>query len=59
LAIGAVAAEVSLLRTTLVGFAARRVGWVVEPTGAVVHKVTTPDFAAAPTVRGRGHRQHP
>ena len=43
LAIGGVAAVVTFLLTPIVGWFARRVGWVVEPDARRVHKVTTPD----------------
>ena len=43
LAIGGVAALMTFLLTPIVGWFARRVGWVVEPDARRVHKVTTPD----------------
>ncbi|MCU1502018.1 MAG: wecA [Ilumatobacteraceae bacterium] len=43
LAIGGVAAVATFLLTPLVGYLARRLGWVVEPDARRVHKVTTPD----------------
>ena len=43
LAIGGLAAVTTFLLTPVVGWFARRVGWVVEPDSRRVHKVTTPD----------------
>ena len=43
LALGLVAAVATFVLTPIVGFAARRFGWVVEPDARRVHKVTTPD----------------
>ncbi len=43
LLIGAVAAVATFAATPLVGLAARRMGWMVEPDDRRVHKVATPD----------------
>jgi len=43
LAIGGVAALATAICTPIVGFLARRLGWVVEPDDRRVHRVTTPD----------------
>ena len=44
LLVGAIAAVVTFATTPLVGFVARRLGWVVEPEEERhVHKVATPD----------------
>jgi len=43
LGIGGVAAAATFVFTPIVGFFARRLGWVVEPDARRVHKVTTPD----------------
>ncbi len=43
LLIGAIAALVTFVATPIVGRAARRLGWVVEPDDRRVHKVATPD----------------
>ncbi len=43
LAVGGIAAVATFIFTPIVGWFARRVGWVVEPDARRVHKVTTPD----------------
>jgi len=43
LAVGGIAAVATFIFTPIVGWFARRVGWVVEPDSRRVHKVTTPD----------------
>ncbi|MDP2291157.1 MAG: MraY family glycosyltransferase [Actinomycetota bacterium] len=43
LVVGAIAAVTTFLTTPLVGWLARRMGWVVEPDDRRIHKVATPD----------------
>lgn len=43
LVVGAIAAITTFLTTPLVGWLARRMGWVVEPDDRRIHKVATPD----------------